>query len=191
MSNNNFRVLKLRSGENIMGKLVDSNKKTIKIDNPMEVKQLHHIDGYGRKVESIVLSEWLRFTEQNDFAIQKDFILGIFNPTRDLISTYEMQKERNNISKQDVKTPNPFSNLAFFFRPPTGMGGLEGLLRGVEQQMNESENLPEDHPDYDSEEFIQNLINGKHNDERTIDEESDPNYGSNYCDWSPDISDYI
>lgn len=188
---NNYKVLKLRSGENIMGKLVDSNKKSIKIDNPMEVKQLHHIDGHGRKIESIVLSEWLRFTEKNDFRIQKDFILGIFDPTRELLSTYEMQKERNETTKQNTQTPNPFGNFAFFFRPPSGMGGLEGLLRGVEQQLNESDELPDDHPDFDSESFIQNMINAKQQDERMIDEESDPNYGSNYCDWSPDISDYI
>ena len=47
MSNNNFRVLKLRSGENIMGKLVDSNKTYVKINYPMEVKQMHHINGFG------------------------------------------------------------------------------------------------------------------------------------------------
>lgn len=193
MSNSNFRVLKLRSGESILGKLIESNKSHIKINYPMEVKQLHHINGYGQKVETMVLSEWLRFTEQNEFKISKDHILGIFEPTREILSIYEQQKNRNELAPEPPKASNPFGNLAFFFKSPSDMGGIEGLLRGVEQQMNNQEELPEDHPDFDSEDFIQNMINNvrMQKDERTIDEESDPNYGSNYCDWSPDVDDYI
>lgn len=194
MNNNNFRVLKLRSGENIMGKLIDSNNTYVKIDRPMEVKQMHHINGYGQKVETMVLSEWLKFTEQDEFSIRKDHILGIFEPTREVLSIYDQQKIKNDLPSDPPKGANPFGNLAFFFKPPTNMGGLEGLLRDVEQQMNSAEELPEDHPDYDSEDFIQNMINNakaKKSDERLIDEESDPTYGSNYCDWSPDLDDYI
>ena len=47
--------------------------------------------------------------------------------------------------------------------------------------------------DIDSEDFITNLIEGKRSkeNEKIIMDEDDPNYGSNYCDWSPDIEDYI
>jgi len=195
MDKTNYRVLKLKSGEKIMGQITESKKSGIRILNPMEIKQLHHIDTMGRKVESVVLSEWLRFTEKKDFLVERDHILGIFKPVTELVMTYEQQKLANDSLKQNVNPPtNPFGPMGFFLKDPSKQGNefnLDNLLKGVEKRLNKMEELGEENADIDSEDFIQNLINRVGSEERLVDDESDPEYGSSYCDWSPNLDDYI
>lgn len=180
MTNNNYRVLKLRSGETLIASLVEDTKNHIKVDNPYEIKRMHYVDGFGQKHETVVLSDWLKSTTQRDFRVGKDFILGIFQPSPDTLSQYLKEFEPK-------PTKNPLGSLGFF-ATTSNMKDLEKLFGSLEQVNDEQ--MEED---IDSEDFIGRLIQGKiqQEEEKVIRDEDDPNYGSNYCDWSPDLNDYI
>jgi len=184
MSNNNYRVLKLRSGETLIASLVEDSKNHLKVEQPYEIKRMHYMDALGQKHESVIFTDWLKSTTQKNFRFGKDYILGIFQPSPDTLRDYLKEFEPK-------KTMNPYSVYGLF-STPSNMKDLEKMLggMGINFEQMDSE-MAED--DMDSEDFIANLIQQKKSqqNEKIISDEDDPNYGSNYCDWSPDIEDYI
>ena len=47
MSKSPFKVLKLKSGEDIIAKLIQSTEKQIKVERPMLVKIMHYVETSG------------------------------------------------------------------------------------------------------------------------------------------------
>ena len=89
-----FRILKLKSGEDIVAQLVQNKKETITVDRPMVIKVMHYVEPMsGMKKESIVLYDWLRACIPNKATIEKSHILSIFDADPEILKVYEIQKK--------------------------------------------------------------------------------------------------
>ena len=185
----NYRVLKLRSGDSVVAELVENSKSHIKVDRPMEIKYMHFIDALGRKHETLILVDWLKSTTVNAVKLEKDFILGIFTPSPDVIQSYDQQKQLD-----DNGGKIPARNVFGLFSEKD-KEGLDKMLQNIEEQFknidpSEIEDMIKEQLEDDQEEFIENIIEEK-TQERLIIDEDQPDYGTSYIDWSPNPEDYL
>lgn len=185
----NYKVLKLRSGDSVVAELVENSKSHIKIDRPMEIKYMHFIDALGRKHETLILVDWLKSTTVNAVKLEKDFILGIFTPSPDVIQTYDQQK---NLDDNGGKIP---ANNTFGLFSQKDKEGLDRMLRNIENEFKnidpkDIEDMIKEQLEEEQEELIENIIEEK-TQERLIIDEDNPNYGTSYIDWSPNPEDYL
>jgi len=199
MSKTPFKVLKLRSGDDIVAKIIkdEQKKKFLRLERPMVLKVMHYVEPTrGDKRETIVLYDWMKMTTSNHIDLPKDHVLGIFDANPDIIQAYDMQKrlEDNPSLVQRLNNP-PKANFPF---------NIDRIMKIVEEKMNMMQE--EDEEDDEELEFgpgvdfddIREMLNdarrrgGKKQIEIVDDEDKNhPDYGTRYTDWSPNIDDYL
>ena len=66
MTANNYRILKLRSGSDVITKIIGSDRKNLKIHKPMEMKVASFIspDGVDRK-NVLCMKDWLEIKRKH------------------------------------------------------------------------------------------------------------------------------
>ena len=79
------KLLRLKSGEDIISDIVSENSENIKIKNPAMVMPLS--DGRGNQVQ-VGLAPWLPFSDQKDIDFPRDFILVITDAVQDIVNNY-------------------------------------------------------------------------------------------------------
>ena len=73
MSKTPFKVLKLRSGDDIVARLIKNAKEFIRLERPMVIKVMHYVDPMGgTKRETVVLYDWMKMTTSNHIDIPRD-----------------------------------------------------------------------------------------------------------------------
>ena len=188
----NYRVLKLRSGDSLVAELVENSKTHIKVMRPMDIKYMHFIDALGRKHETMILVDWLKSTTSNSVKLEKDFILQIFTPSPDVIKSYDMQKKF-----EDTGKTTPPKGIGMFKSKDTE--SLSQMLANIEEQfknvnideiMEEVLEQMDEEEEASAEELVEDIIKGK-TAERVINDEDNPEFGTSYCDWSPNPEDYL
>jgi hypothetical protein len=90
------RLLKLRSGEEVLCLLAGENESMIHVLRPMVIKSHMTYDSFGITREITVLRNWLEFTEAEEVDIPKDHIATILKPTNSTIDLYQ-----NSIRKEE------------------------------------------------------------------------------------------
>ncbi len=189
----NYRVLKLKSGDSIVAELVENSKSHIKIMRPMDIKYMHFIDALGRKHETMILVDWLKSTTTNSVKLEKDFILQIFTPSPDVVRSYDQQKS---LDDNGGKIPASKNNIFGLFSQKD-KEGLDRMLQNIEEQfkgmnidMDDVEDMIKEGLEDQQEELIEDIIEQK-SAERIIVDEDNPDYGTSYIDWSPNPEDYL
>ncbi len=187
----NYKVLKLRSGDSIVAELVENSKSHIRVNRPMEIKYMHFIDALGRKHETMILVDWLKSTTVNTVKLEKDFILGIFVPSPDVIQSYNQQKE---LEDHGGKIPSRKAYGLFNFNKEN-QEGWESLINKMEEEfknidMERLEEMIQEQVEEGAEDLIEEIIENS-TQERVITEEDHADYGTSYVDWSPDPEDYL
>lgn len=201
MSKTPFKVLKLRSGDDIVARIIkdDHAKKKLRLERPMVLKTMHYVEPTrGDKRETIVLYDWLKVTTSNHIDIPKDHILAIFDANPDIAQAYDMQKRLEDNPSLIQKLNQPQAKNQFPFN-------IDRIMKIVEEKMNmmqeeEDEDIEEElefGPGIDFED-IKDMLNdarrkgGKRQIEIVDDEDkSHPDYGTRYTDWSPNVDDYL
>ena len=187
----NYKVLKLRSGDSVVAELIENSKSHIRVNRPMEIKYMHFIDALGRKHETLILVDWLKSTTVNEVKLEKDFILGIFTPSPDVAQSYDNQKK---LDDNGGRIPSKKSFGLFNFSKEN-QEGLESLINKMEEEfknidMDRLEEMIQDQVEEGAEELIEEIIENS-TQERIIVDEDHPDYGTSYVDWSPDPEDYL
>lgn len=100
--NNSYRILKLRSGEELIAELKGESNNKLILARPMIFKSLIIPDPYGKQKEITILKNWLTHTSENQTKIPKDFVATYLKPDIDVIELYDMEKE-----KQDTNQDGP------------------------------------------------------------------------------------
>lgn len=96
MTKSNYKILKLRSGSDIITTITGGDKNNLIIEKPMEMKVASFIssDGCDRK-NVLCMKDWLEYTEsKKEITIPKDWVAVFMNPEPDVIKLYEMEKLR-------------------------------------------------------------------------------------------------
>ena len=89
-----YRILKLKSGETVIGKLTNSSKNSITIDRPMEVHFPQFVDAMGNTQKGKpCMKNWLAGTETKSVTLPNDYVAVFLPPTREMIFLYEQEKK--------------------------------------------------------------------------------------------------
>jgi|TARA_E500000318_G_scaffold108477_1_gene119429 hypothetical protein len=196
MDNTAFKVLKLRSGDDIIAQLIKNTKEFIRLERPMVIKVMHYVEPMSAmKRETIILYDWMKTTTSNNIDMPRDHILGIYDANPDIIDAYDMQKRLED-NPSLINKINPQRN------PGPGFN-IDRIMKIVEAKMNmlQEEDEIEEELEFGAGidfEDIKDMLNdarrkgGKKNIEIVEDKDKNhPDYGTRYTDWSPNIDDYL
>ncbi len=197
MSKTPFKVLKLRSGDDVVARLIKNTKEFIRLERPMVIKVMHYVDPMGgAKRETVVLYDWMKMTTSNHIDIPRDHILGIFDANPDIVDAYDMQKRLED-NPSLINKINPQRNPGPGFNIDRIMKIVEAKMNMLQEEEDEIEEEIEFEAGIDFED-IKEMLNdarrrgGKKQIEIVDDEDKNhPDYGTRYTDWSPNIDDYL
>ena len=99
--NDSYRILKLRSGEQLITSMKGQNGSKYLLERPMIFERMSVYDAYGQPKQVTVLKDWLSFTNEIQTKIPKDHVASFLKPAQEAINLYEYEKE-----KLDVLPPN-------------------------------------------------------------------------------------
>lgn len=104
-SSKNLRVLKLRSGEEVIGIVSGKTKDKIKLYRPMRIMDSFQTDpSTGMKRQIVFFADWLGSTSELAIGLPSDFIVADLSPDPDLIALYDIQLEKSD-ANDAAKTP--------------------------------------------------------------------------------------
>lgn len=100
-----FLILKLRSGDEIIGKKTGGSKATIILNRPLQLQRSTLLDPLTGEVRKniCVFRDWLEFTTVLDSEIPKDHVVMSAPPSPDLVKRY--LQELNNLDNPKPKKP--------------------------------------------------------------------------------------
>ena len=107
-----YKILKLKSGEDIIGTVRITKDGTIKVYRPMVFKSMITPDLFGGMREVFMLKDWLMLSDTKIAALSKDAINTIVPASLDITSLYEAEKQKSDKPKKPKKMSGfPFPSL--------------------------------------------------------------------------------
>ena len=80
-----IKLLRLKSGEDIVGDIIGENSEFLIVKNPAMLMPVG--DGRGGSVQ-IGLTPWMPFSEAKDFEVPRDWVLITTEPALDIVNNY-------------------------------------------------------------------------------------------------------
>lgn len=192
MQDNGYRIIKLVSGETLVGKIVKStNSSVIKVEDPFEYKIMVVVDPKSLQTKDIItFRDWTEFSTFRTVDISITAVISLMIPSEVLNSFYDDEKTR--IKKQNTETiedmvkslenkpPKTKDTVSVHFELTPDMA--EDLL----DYMHEMGDLYED--DEDMEDDVEPSKPKK----KKSPKKNDPKkHGNGWKDWSDDPKDYM
>lgn len=177
--NSDCKLLRLVSGEFIISKIVGSTKNEFFLDRPMTITGFTSMGSVGEfgmiQKQYMCLNNWMEYSIENTVKIRRDFVIAISKPEQKIIEAYDIQKEH-----EDIDASDKYKKLQI----------TESLLEDYDDL---AEKLSEDQLNRLVQGILEDLENfGSVEDIIEYDEDdSRPDYGMKWQDWSPFIEDYI
>ena len=134
----NYKILKLKSCEDLIGDIRVSRDGNIKIHRPMMFKSMVQPDLFGGMKEIFMLKNWLMLSDDNVAVIAKESINTIINASKDVATLYEVEK-----MKED-KVPLPKAKAKKPAKPKTNAPNMDEnpfdfLERQIEEMIKKAE----------------------------------------------------
>lgn len=98
-----YHLLKLNNGDEVITKIIDSDSETLIVERPMVFKSFLTQDQNMRPKEVVIIKNWSLFSEEKYLSIPKSSILTTTTPCKDAIKMYEVEKERQDGEKTIIK----------------------------------------------------------------------------------------
>jgi len=119
-----YRILKLRSGEEIITRITGKQKGKMTLERPMIFRSMMVHDGLGRPKEVTVLRNWTPNTNDLHTKIPEDHIATFMTPSEEAVKLYELEKDQEDrldttVVGHPIKEPNKNDMMSF----------LESLIR--------------------------------------------------------------
>ena len=138
-----YRILKLRSGEELIADLRGESNNKLIIERPMIFKSIIIPDPFGKQKELTILKNWLSHTNEIQTKIPKDFIATYLKPDSDVVELYNLEKEKQdtdlNPKRKIIDTKKENKKL-----DDMTSEDLNDFLNMVKQEMDENPNAFED-----------------------------------------------
>lgn len=101
-----YILIKLRSGEEIIGSLMSKNRNGLKVLRPMQIRQVPFMDHMtGALKAAVVLENWIGRTNENEVTIPNNWIGIKMLPSGEVIEAYERYMKNEDMPKE---SPKPF-----------------------------------------------------------------------------------
>jgi len=137
-----YKIFKLKSGEEIITEVKEIYKGKYLIENPMVFKTTTMLDNMGRPYDMTMLKDWLIHSDIKSIELPKSHITISFTPTQDTQKLYDLEKSRiDNLKNKiiDHKKQSPENLLEQLF------GELFGdIKKEVNKQTEEEMNKIQD-----------------------------------------------
>jgi len=183
----NFRILKLRSGENIICNISKNLKDKLIIEHPHALDTMIMVDRFGiPRQQKLIIKEWINYSKGNAISIPKDYIIDILQPTAPVLNHYLYARKNGTIIKMTKEEEELM------------MEEMRESLRDSEETISDvlknyfengiPEEMLQDIADSISDEYF--IVDDDEEEDETDDEDKGP-FGSRWSDWSPDPKDYI
>jgi hypothetical protein len=235
--NTPYKILKLRSGEEIIAKISGQTKDKMILERPMIFMTKFIIDPYsGKQRELTTLKNWLSNTNEIQTKIPKDYVATFLTPDKEVLELYSMEMEREDVNTQVRQkfqnlTPEDAKKMIDLENEDLDIPDdkFEQIMDMLKDSMNENPNMIDDMiPTFEDEEDeektnlrnfitltmfippeallpmvkagmidmkdIKNLIQSLSNDNyfgEDKERQKDEDFGNDWTDWSPDITDYF
>jgi hypothetical protein len=200
---NSYRIIKLKSGDDVITKIKGRENGKLIVETPMIFKSTIVTDFTGIPKEVTVLQKWAKYSKNKEIKIPEDFILTYLTPMDDAIRLYNLEKDReqkesslkkemprmtNEVIKKllddiiDFKSNNESDSAVFKF-----IGNnkeIEDLFDKFEIDINFiNDSFFDEEMEISFEEINE--------DEYTGNDTNHPDYGNRWTDWDSDLSDYF
>ena len=134
----NYKILKLKSGEDLIGDIRVGRDGNIKIHRPMIFKSMVQPDLFGGMKEIVMLKNWLMLSDDNVAVIAKESVNTIINASKDVTALYEVEKMKEDkipLPKAKAKKPaKPKPNT-----PNIDENPFDFLERQIEEMIKKAE----------------------------------------------------
>ena len=196
MQDNGYRILKLKTGESLVCKLLVIKGKIATLERPMQFRSVMFMDQKTMKnTDVLVFKTWTEFAIDKVVDLTVDIILAILTPDERLVACYELEKnkeddpevnkeiEKLNINQLPDKSNNielPPDNINVTFNIPPEMADEIFEMMAENGSWEDEEQPPK--PKAKKKTPAPKNVKKSHNNK---------NFGNNPEDWSPDPSDYI
>ena len=192
------KIIKLKSGETIITKIVGKRTNKLMLENPMLMRINSFPDPFNNmRREILTLTNWLEYSKDKKVAIPEDWIALFLNPDDQAASLYEKELSRPEVNIEDeIKTLEDLLSKENKDDAPVDPSTIFmsfALNPNMFKQLIEEGYLEDELLEEDDEDIINN-DNGMH---EHIDEKSDhrsgkeKDFGNSWNDWSPDLRDYL
>ena len=136
-----YKILKLKSGEDIIGTVKISRDGNIKIHHPMIFKSMVQPDIFGGMKEYFILKDWLLLSDDKIAVISKESINTIIGASPDVCQLYDvelMKEQKSTLPKQKAKKlpPNPAKDPFDFLDKH-----IQDMLEKVDKKYEDESNL--------------------------------------------------
>ena len=186
-----YRILKLRSGESVITKIVGKKNGRLIVENPMLMNISSLSDPWsGVRKEVLTLQNWLEYSDQKQISIPEDWIALFLTPDSQAIRLYETEITQSEISLEDLmkKQKEQMDKMKEQFTD------ISQIMMSFAIDENMFKKLVEEGILEEMEDMIIDEMDGSHDDleinepPRSGDEED---RGNHWRDWSPDLRDYL
>jgi len=103
----NYKIVKLKSGEDLVGTVRVGRDGTVKIHRPMVMKSMVSQDLFGYMKEIFMLKNWLALSDDKVAVISKDSINTIVSASQDVSALYDAEK----VKQDTIPTKKVRSNM--------------------------------------------------------------------------------
>ena len=210
-----YRILRLRSGEDIIGTIKGKSKGKLIVHRPMQMKVSLLYSEQGDATKEVVLfRDWLKGTTQISANVPEDHIATFLTPSAEVIKLYEEEMEKQDcnpepdsmispllkdlmeqqkkrqeqqpqVSNQQVEPGSILVSLAI---PPAIFLHMvaNGLLRDPEEMMEGFEPTDEELRDIERE-----VDETPPPPQRPQSSDENPDFGNRFEDWPDEPEDYM
>jgi hypothetical protein len=131
-----YKIFKLKSGEEIIGLIDSQDDMTVKISRPMVVKSVLMVDKSGYPKEVMIMRNWLELTNELDVKLPKDHIATTLNPAKETIFLYEKHKIRED---QEYLYKQMMEDITPQLPNDLGLSGMSPQMMNMIQKKMEEE----------------------------------------------------
>jgi len=191
MQDNGYRIIKLVSGETLVGKIVKStNSSVIKVEDPFEYKIMVVVDNKTLQTKDIItFRDWTEFSTFRTVDISITAVISLMIPSEVLNSFYDDEKTR--IKKQNTETIEDMVK-SLENKPPKGKDTVSvhfeltpDMAEDLLDYMHEMGNF------YEENDLEDDAEPSKPKKKKTPKKNDPKKHGNGWKDWSDDPKDYI
>ena len=213
-----YKILRLRSGQDVIARIVGRKGDKLIIERPMQMKLASVFNGMDQK-EVLLFRNWLQFTDADETKIPFDWVASFLTPQREIADLYDIEKRKEDeIQKQleELEKAEPEDKLSILHKT---LENIRNIKRGDDEEPEEkrdnlkfkdliepgsiivnlaippyvffqiiSEGLLEN---FDLEHIMDTIIEKEQEDWEPPKDINNPNFGNRIDDWSPNLEDYL
>ena len=143
-----YRMMKLRSGDEVIARIVGQTKKKLILERPMQVKVGSVLES-GMRKDVVLLRNWLQFSEGDRAEIPLDWVAMFMKPDEDIVYMYDNEKRKEDEFRKHLDEVENDEEAA--------KGVLENFLKRIKasKEQKAKEELEEKANKFDPKNFIE------------------------------------